>query len=195
MRQIEKFVNFWSHVWTTQWKRKAVWEEFITWKWRTLRKTESFGPSGIFHEKENSEAKAMVLVWTKWKTKKQTYLLYALWKSNKRVLIVEASSYLYLSTFILPPGSSRKEKATPGSFSFYSFSPFYLLALVSFRMPLVTPHFFLLTIQCLAVLSALELHVYVVFLFERWQLYRFVSFYMEILLLLASLSLKRNTWS
>lgn len=38
---------------------------------------------------------------------------------------------------MLTPDNSRKERAILGSFSFYSFSPFYLLAPVSLRMPLV----------------------------------------------------------
>lgn len=45
---------------------------------------------------------------------------------------------------------------------------------------------------CLAMFSALELHFYVVFVQEKWLLISFLSFYMKVLLLLASAVIKEK---
>lgn len=59
--------------------------------------------------------------------------------------LVEASSYLGLSTFILPVESSRKE-SDPGFFVLSTLSPHFIFWLPGSLMRLVIPHFFLLTI-------------------------------------------------
>ena len=49
--------------------------------------------------------------------------------------------FLLIPVCLFTPGNNRKERAILGSLLFNSFSPFYLLAPVSLRMPLVISHF------------------------------------------------------